>query len=329
MPSTSSTTATQTAIGIDIGGTKISSALVHQTDGLSAFRRESTPDTSEPFLNTLVTMSQGLQKEHGGKNGQLVGIGIATAGIVDTERGAILGATGNLPAVRGIADTLKTRLEERTGLPVYIENDANAAAYGEAMAGAAKGAKNVLMITLGTGVGTGIIIDGKILHGAHFSAGEGGHIFIAQHQDRLCTCGKWNCWETYASGTGLGETARRMLRATPNAETTQLMVNHQSIDEVSSHDVVAAWRSGDPLAREILNAWHLHIAMGLGGLINVLDPEAIVVGGGMAQFVDFDKLTALTRERSMTGDVTLLPAQLGNQAGIVGAAYLAINLFGQ
>jgi glucokinase len=312
-----------TAIGIDIGGTKISSGLVNEDQGLHHFQQHPTPDEAEPFLATLATMVQTLSKLTEGPE-PLAGIGIATAGIVDPKRGMILGATGNLPAVRGIP-SLKEALEARTGLPVYVENDANAAAYGETRGGAAKGAASVLMITLGTGVGTGIIIDGKILHGAHFSAGEGGHIFIAQHQERLCTCGRWNCWEAYASGTGVRETAHRLLHATPNAEHSQIMVNRRAIEEVTTHDVIAAWKSGDPLAQEILNAWHQHIAIGLGGLINVLDPEVVVVGGGMAQFVDFEKLRMLTQERSMPQGIRLVPAQLGNQAGIVGAAYLALE----
>jgi glucokinase len=314
---------TRTAIGIDIGGTKISSAWVRPNQELQDFQHRPTPEESGPFLSTLVgmvgTLRQGLS--------DLVGVGIATAGIVDVERGAILGATGNLPAVRGIS-SLKEALERETGLPVYIENDANAAAYGEAKAGAAKGCKNMLMITLGTGVGTGILIDGKILHGAHFSAGEGGHICIADGKDRLCTCGKWNCWETYASGTGLAQTAQRMLRATPNAENSQLMQHHQSINEITTHDVIAAWKSGDPLASEMLDAWHYHIATGLGSIINLLDPEMVVVGGGMAQFVNFERLTELTRQRSMVPSTRLVPAELGNQAGIVGAAYLALDHFG-
>lgn len=314
---------TRTAIGIDIGGTKISSALVNETQGLYEFQQSATPDEAEPFLTTLTTMAKALAQQ-AGDGPSLSGIGIATAGIVDPVRGMILGATGNLPAVRGIP-SLKAALEERTGLSVYVENDANAAVYGEAKAGAAKGASSVLMITLGTGVGTGILIDGKILHGAHFSAGEGGHIFIAQQQDRLCTCGRWNCWEAYASGTGVRETAHRLLHATPNARHSQIMVNHKSIEDVTTHDVIAAWKSGDPLAQEIINAWHNHIAIGLGGLVNVLDPEVIVVGGGMAQFVDFEKLQQLTQERSMPQGIRIVPAQLGNQAGIVGAAYLALE----
>jgi glucokinase len=323
MMQTSPSINTQWAIGLDIGGTKMSSALVNPEGQMNGFQHIATPTESELFLNaieTLVKEHQRVEPQH-----SFLGLGIATAGIVDPIEGKILGATGNLPAVRGIS-SLKQILESRLGIPVMVENDANAAAYGEARGGAAKGFRNVLMITLGTGVGTGIIIDGKILHGAHFSAGEGGHIFISQAKERLCTCGKWDCWETYASGTGLGKTAHRMLKATPNADTSQLMVGKTSVEEVTTHDVIAAFRSGDPLAEKMLDAWHVHVATGLASLLNVLDPDITVVGGGMAQFVDFPTLLRLTQERSMVagGDgLNLVPATLGNQAGIVGAAFLA------
>lgn len=315
---------TGAAIGIDIGGTKISAARLgwSQTE-IQGYREDSTPHQADAFVGTLLTLVRQLQAE----SDSIVGIGIATAGIVDTQRGEILGSTGNLPALREIP-SLKKALEAETGLPVLLENDANAAAYGEHCVGAARGSNHTLMVTLGTGVGTGIVIDGKLVHGAHFSAGESGHIAISMNHERLCTCGRWDCWETYASGTGLAQTARRLLKATPNAEGTQLMAGKTDIEQVTTRDVVAAWRSKDPLAQQMMDNWHTHIATGLGSLLNVLDPEIVVVGGGMAQFVNFTLLTELTQQRAMTPGVKLVPAQLGNQAGIVGAAYLAWDALG-
>lgn len=335
---TTATRQVQTALGIDIGGTKISSGIVHAEQGLSHFQEAPTPKEQGPFIDTLAEMVQTLKDKSGSSQVDLtqevltqevlIGVGIATAGIVDPYQGAILGATGNLPAVQGIAGKLKTILEDRIGLPVYIENDANAAAYGECQHGAAKGKKHVLMVTLGTGVGTGIVIDGKMLHGAHFCAGEGGHIFIAQNQDRKCTCGRWNCWEAYASGSGFTQTARETVKALDDKNQAKAIAgeNNTDWDRITSHQVIAAWKAGDPLAQSILNTWHEHVALGIGALCNVLDPEVVVVGGGMAQFVNFEKLTQQVSALSMP-PVSLLPAALGNQAGIIGAASLAMNHF--
>jgi glucokinase len=150
--------------------------------------------------------------------------------------------------------------------------------------------------------------------------------------ERLCTCGKWDCWETYASGTGLAETARRLLEAAPNAEYSKLVASKPGgIPAVTTHDVVNAWRSGNALALEMMDTWHTHIAVGLGSLINILDPARVVVGGGMAQFVDFKLLTERTMPRTMypanlpsdIAPLAIVPAELGNQAGLVGAACLA------
>jgi glucokinase len=323
----------QTALGIDIGGTKISSGIVHSLKGLSQFQEAPTPKEQGPFIETLAEMAQTLMSKVNSSQEELMGVGIATAGIVDPYQGAILGATGNLPAVQGIAGKLKSILEDRIGLPVYIENDANAAAYGECQHGAAKGKKHVLMVTLGTGVGTGIVIDGKMLHGAHFCAGEGGHIFIAQHEDRKCTCGRWNCWEAYASGSGFTQTARETIKALEDKTLAKAIAGESNVenntdwDSITSHQVIAAWKTGDPLAQSILDVWHEHVALGIGALCNVLDPEVVIIGGGMAQFVNFEKLTQRVSALSMP-PVSLLPAALGNQAGIIGAASLAMAYFG-
>jgi glucokinase len=189
------------------------------------------------------------------------------------------------------------------------------------------------MVTLGTGVGTGIVIDGKMLHGAHFSAGEGGHIFIAHNEDRKCTCGRWNCWEAYASGSGFTQTARETVKALEDKTLARAIAGENSgenktdWDSITSHQVISAWKAGDALAQSILDAWHEHVALGIGALCNVLDPEVVVVGGGMAQFVNFEKLTQRVSQLSMP-PVSLVPAALGNQAGIIGAASLAMNHFG-
>ena len=208
---------------------------------------------------------------------------------------------------------------------MVIENDANAAAYGEVRAGAAKGYHDVLMVTLGTGVGTGFIIHDQLIRGAHFSAGEGGHIAIATTKTRLCTCGRWDCWEAYASGTGFAKTAQLLLEATPNAKSSLMLQSHKPINKINSYDVINALQQEDNIAIEVIDQWHHDIAIGLGSLLNVLDPEVIVIGGGMMQVVDFEKLTDLTQERAMYKPIKIVPALLENKAGLVGAAYLALE----
>ncbi|WP_373532608.1 ROK family protein [Vampirovibrio sp.] len=314
----------QAPIGIDIGGTKINAAVVKtnpQTgeDELLSMMNSPTPEDSETFLNTLVDMIQRLHAEH-----QVSGVGISTAGVVDSIHGRILGSTGNMPALKNLCN-LKELLEAKIGLPVHMENDANAAAYGEWRTGAAKGAQNMFAITLGTGVGMGIVFNGQMYRGSHFYAGEGGHIAIGHKRERKCTCGRWDCWEAYASGTGLQTTAELIVEAAPETAQQEFKSKYCENGVVTTYAVIAAWKNDNHIGVQIMDEWHNHIAVGLSSLINVMDPDMIVVGGGLAQFVDFNLLLERTRERSMSHAFKLVPAALGNHAGIVGAAYLAIE----
>jgi glucokinase len=286
------------SIGIDIGGTKMSSALVDtksQSDDpkqlMSNFQELPTPKDSEGFIQTLLTLIE-RQRE---ASPNVTAIGISTAGTVDTRIGKVMGATGNLPGIRGV-ENLKERLEAATGLYVHAENDANAAAYGECRAGAGRGMDDIVMVTLGTGVGTGIVMNGKMIRGGHFAAGEGGHIPLSNSQERKCTCGRWDCWEAFASGTGLAATAQKYL-ASASSEDRELFlaISGKSASDVHTHQVIEAYKAGNPLAKTMLDAWHQHVALGLRAVLNLLDPEAIVIGGGMAQFVDFPKLHDITR----------------------------------
>ncbi len=314
----------QTTVGVDIGGTKISAALVkpQETDTeklMSHFQEASTPDELPAFLDTLEKHIKTLQAQQ-----PVATVGISTAGVVDTVQGKIIGSTGNLPAVQGPLE-LKRILEERVNLPVHVENDANAAAYGEYRVGAGKGYQNVVAVTLGTGVGTGLIINGKMIQGSHFSAGEGGHMAIGHYQERQCTCGRWDCWEIYASGTGLRETALQMLNNVSASDREPFLKGGITLEELTTHEVIDAWQEGSLLAKEMMDQWHFHISLGIRNIINLLDPDIIVVGGGMAQFVNFDYLTRITKVQSMPAEIRLVPASLGNNAGIMGAACLAFD----
>ena len=316
-----------TAIGIDIGGTKINAALVEP--GLRGYdnvlgdtappslMNVPTPTDPTVFLETLASMINTLA------TGQPVAaVGISTAGVVDSINGRILGSTGNMPALRTLSN-LRELLEQRIQLPIHIENDANAAAYGEWRCGAAIGATNMFAITLGTGVGMGIVFNNALYRGSHFYAGEGGHIAIDYHRKRQCTCGRWDCWEAFASGKGLQTTAERNVSAASESLRQEFLETYCQDNIITTYAVIAAKKAGHRIGIQVLDDWHHHIAVGLGSLINVMDPDMIVVGGGLAQFVDFDLLTERTRERTMSNAFRLVPAKLGNYAGIVGAACLA------
>ncbi len=321
-PMTERTLLTQPTVGIDIGGTKINAAIVVPDapageDCWRSLLNAHTPADSETFLRTLSDMINQLKQES-----PIQAVGIATAGVVDSIHGQILGSTGNMPALTHLRN-LKERVEAEVQLPVHVENDANAAAYGEWCYGAAQGARNMFAITLGTGVGMGIVFNGQMYRGSHFYAGEGGHIAISYRRERKCTCGRWDCWEAFASGTGLQKTAELAVEAATETAQAEFKAKYCTNEEVTTYAVIAAWKDGNPIGHQIMDEWHHHIAVGLGSLINVMDPDMIVVGGGLAQFVNFDLLLERTRERSMSAAFNLVPATLGNYAGIVGAAYLA------
>ncbi|OGI04202.1 MAG: hypothetical protein A2Y25_08845 [Candidatus Melainabacteria bacterium GWF2_37_15] len=262
-------------LGIDIGGTKIFFACVDQEKVVSDVISYATPDTAQGILNCVC---EGIEKFH-----HIKAIGIATAGTVDLKNSQVTGSTGNLP--QGYSDlNFGKVLKEKFNVPVFVENDANAAAYAEYKAGSARGHNNTITITLGTGVGGGIIVDGKLLRGTTGAAAEVGHIPITWEKRRKCTCGLWDCWEAYASGTAY----------------------HKYKD---SYDV-----------------WEEYVSMGLSALINVFEPESIILSGGMAKLVNYETLRNRVKQRVLIADTQILPAKFENYAGLLGAALLAENL---
>jgi len=311
-------------IGIDIGGTKINAAIMIPGESspekaLNGWLTSPTPKDADTFLNTLVNMVLALQEKE-----SIAAVGISTAGVVDPMNGEVLGSTGNVPALQKLRP-LQQLLEKEVRLPVHIENDANAAAYGEYIMGAAKTTRNMFAVTLGTGVGMGLICEGRLYRGAHFFAGEGGHIAISHTHQRKCTCGRWDCWEAFASGTGLNTTAELALESASESVRQEFLQAYSADGQALTYAVVAACKDKNRLGQSIMDDWHHHVSVGVSSLINVLDPDAVVIGGGLAPFVNFDLLTERVRERSMSNNFQLLPAILGNHAGLVGAGYLALE----
>ncbi len=310
------------ALGIDIGGTKISMACVQNGEIISQILTYNTPKSAKGILETVLNGTEALVSEFAPTS-----IGIATAGAVNRENTKVISSTGNLP--NGYSDiNLKEEIEKKFNTKTLLENDANAAAYAEFKVGAAKGQMNTITITLGTGVGGGIIVDGKLLRGKSGAAAEVGHIPLSWEKKRQCTCGDWDCWEAYASGTGYAITAREMASKIP-LEYRSEFLKDKNVDKLTTHDIISGIKQGDEFCIKIHEAWLEFVLMGLISLTNVFDPESIVLSGGMAKFIDFDDLNKKLDKRCNITKTRIMNASAGNNAGIIGAAMLAIEKFSE
>jgi glucokinase len=305
------------AVGVDLGGTKIRAAAIMDSQLVSEPRQVPTPNGPENIVQAVLDLVLGFQKEF-----VLSGIGIATAGIVNCDTGEIVGSTGNLPGWTGTP--LKQVLEEKTMLPTLVDNDANAAAYGEASARHMMHTTCVSVVTLGTGIGGGLILKGKLYRGAHWGGGEIGHIRIAMGNKRLCTCGLFDCWEAYGAGRGLVTTAKDILSGLSSNQTPLCSKG----DKLTTHDIVDAARSGDIVAQRAMETWHEHIASGMVNLAHILDPDAFIVTGGLADCVDFGLLHEMVTDRCLPRigeSLEIYKSELGGMAGIIGAGQLVLD----
>lgn len=305
------------ALGIDLGGTKIASALVLNNQLISQPRRIPTPNGADKIIEALSHLITDFQSQH-----LVAGVGIATAGIVNVETGEVVGSTGNLPGWEGTQ--VKRIIEHSTMLPVHVENDANAAAYAECSAAGLGDRPCIITITLGTGIGSGIVLHGKLYRGAHWAAGECGHIRIAMDNRRLCTCGLWDCWEAFASGGGFRATAHELLTGVTSKQSE--LVN--LAERLSTEDVIAAASGGDIIAKKVITLWHEHIVAGLTTLAHSFDPDCFFITGGMSKFVDFNLLAELIADRTLPriGEkLSIRPSMLGDHAGLIGAGQLLLD----
>jgi len=307
-------------LGIDIGGTKISMACVIDGKITGEVKTWSTSKSAEGIKETVLNGVEEFSKEY-----KIYAAGIATAGAVNRENTKVVGSTGNLPDGYSNID-FKEEIENKFGIKTLIENDANAAAYAEFKAGAAKGHMNTITVTLGTGVGGGIITDGKLLRGKSGKAAEVGHMPLSWEKKRPCTCGDWDCWEAYASGTGYAVTAREMLSLIP-AERRSEFFRDKSIDKITTHDIITGLKTGDEFCSNVHQIWIEFVLMGLISLTNIFDPDSIVLSGGMAKFVDFEDLNRKLNERCHISKTKIIHACAGNNAGIIGTAMLALEAF--
>ena len=314
-------------IGIDLGGTFIKLALLDEQLRLTSQDRRPTPADSGPdaVVEAMASGAEALLDAAGAGKPDVAGVGIGSPGPLDLDAGVVIGMP-NLTGFEGFP--LRDRLAERLALPAALENDANAAALGEFLVGAARDVRHMVLLTLGTGVGSGIVIDGRLVHGAHGLGGEVGHLLVAPG-GRPCGCGQSGCLERYASATYLAQHARKLLdQGRPTALANVLA----ETGEITAEHVQLAAADGDELAKEVWAEAIDALAVACVGLARVLDPDLVVFGGGMANAGD--ALIAPLRRRFHELHWRLTPprtqlalATLGNDAGVIGAAGVAWQQF--
>jgi glucokinase len=312
-------------IGVDVGGTKVAVGAVDEQGRIVEKLKRSTPSASPERAAQVVgdAIIEMLSRH------QADAVGIGAAGFVDAIRSSVLFAP-NLP---WRDEPLKKEIEDRVGLPVVVENDANAAAWAETILGAGRGHEHVILIAVGTGIGAGIVINGRLYRGQWGMAGEPGHFRVVPG-GRPCGCGSRGCWEQYASGNALVAEARELARRSPGAAARLLQLGGGTVEGISGEQVTQAAREGDAAALrcfEIVGSW---LGLGLAALAAILDPACFVIGGGVSEAGD---LLISPARAAFTDGLTGGPhrtwaeirlAELGADAGVIGAADLARRVLG-
>src|SRR5579875_890078 len=308
------------AIGIDVGGTKILGGVVDEKGMVLARARRVTPARDpEQIVRMIVSIVEELRRVAAGP---YEGIGLAVPGQFDERRGSFV-RIANL-ALMGFP--FRSRLEEALGEPVRIENDTNAAALGEWCGGAGDGHAHFIYLALGTGIGAGVIVHGRLLRGAHGAAGEIGHT-VVEKDGPQCPCGNRGCLEIFASGGALARRAAELAELRPDS---LLAAWKREGRDITASDLFRAADQGDAPSRAIVDEAMRYLAVGVNNLIELFDPTAIAIGGGMAQLGDrlLARLTAAIRlQRPGSPDVSgrLTQARLGDNAGLVGAAAIVLQ----
>ena len=320
-------TATPLAVGVDVGGTRIKAGLVDEhgrvvheiqrrTPG-----RSTSPDVVEDVVVAVVTelLARPEARDRG-----TAGVGIGAAGFVAADRGTVVFA----PHLSWRDEPLREKVAARLGVPVVVENDANAAAWAEHRFGAARGESHLVMVTLGTGIGGAVLVDGRVQRGRHGLAGEFGHMTVVP-DGRRCECGNRGCWEQYASGSVLRRTALEVLEAGGPPAVGLADACGGDRDRLQGEDVTGAARAGDSTAVELVAEVGRWLGLGLVNLVAALDPGTVVVGGGGSEAGDLllgparETLASHLTGRGHRPVPAVRAAALGVRAGLVGAADLA------
>lgn len=315
-------------LGIDIGGTNLVVGAVAD-DGSRVVGEHSRPTDPargpDAILRDLVEMTDHTRAHLGrvAPGAELMGVGIGAPGPLDTRRGIVL-LTPNL----GWVDMpLRDRVAEALGLPAHLDNDANCAVLGESWVGAARGGRYVLGVTIGTGIGGGIVIDGQVHHGASDCAGEIGHMTIDM-DGRRCGCGNYGCLEAYASGPAIARRAIEQVGSGAESSLAELVGG--DLSQVTAQTVYHAATLGDELAREVVRATAQYLGAGLANLVNVFNPDLVVIAGGVTQAGDrlFEPLRRVVAQRAFKPAVDacrIVPGTLGGLAGVFGAAKVHLD----
>jgi glucokinase len=315
-------------IGVDVGGTKVAAGLVDSLGKiLCQVRRPMVADQgAEAGLASVIEAIKALSEPDQGRRACFRGIGICSPGPLDPKTGIVINPP-NLPCWREFP--LADEVAQIYKVPVKVDNDANAAGLAEARWGAGRGYGNILYATIGTGIGTGIVLDGRIYHGRTGAAGEGGHISI-DYRGPLCGCGKLGCIEAFAAGPAIAKRARAKLRESGGTKSKMLELAAGDIEAVTSEMVGRAYVQGDALAEEILRETVEFLALWLGNIIDLLDPEAMILGGGVASMLnpfleDLKGGIPCHCVNPRCREVPLLKARYGADSGIAGGAALCSN----
>ena len=311
------------AVGVDVGGTKIAVGVV-ASDGQVLYKAiASTPRDQDDVVEHILAIIKDLQDRYP----DVAAVGVGAAGMIDWPTGHIRWAPNNsysdLP--------LQQLLAEGSGLPAVVENDANAAAWAEAAVGAGAGLGNIIALTIGTGIGAGIILNGELQRGETGIAGEAGHIIVSPRGGELCGCGATGCLEAMASGTALGRAGRLAAAADPAGRIAQLAGAGAG---VTGETVYQAALAGDLTARRLFDELGFWLGAGIASLVNVFDPRLVILGGGLVTTGDLLLVPTLASfERFVFAQPhrkalpALAPARLGTDAGLIGAALLALHQF--
>lgn len=309
-------------IGVDLGGTNIAVGVVDENMKIIGRGKVKTkcPRPAAEIFDDIALAVQMAVKDAGISMDDVVSVGVGTPGSVNKSNGYIEFANNldfnQVPA--------KEMLEERIGKNVYLDNDANCAALGEAVAGIGNGVENFVAVTLGTGVGSGIIVNGKIVVGVNYCAGEMGHTVICAN-GIPCNCGRKGCWEQYSSATALISQTKEAMQNNPDSIMWQMT---GGIDNVSGRTAFDAMRQGDAAATAVVDNYIYYLSIGICNIINTLQPEIICIGGGVShegdyllkplqKYVDEQRYSIYSKVQTK-----IVAAQLGNDAGIFGAALL-------
>lgn len=310
-------------IGIDVGGTNLKAGVVDGEGRILHTKKVPLGawEGGDAFLAKLCTLAEEATAEAGFAKSEVASVGMGFPGVVDDESGVLTYIT-NIP-LRGYP--LREKFQQRWQVPVHLGNDANCAALGEYHAGAGRGSRSLIVVTLGTGVGGGIVLEGKMLTGSNGAAAEVGHMVIVPEGEQ-CNCGRRGCWERYASATALKQQTRAAMRAHPESIMWQLTGG--DADRAEGYTPFDAARQGDAAAQRVCRDYIEYVALGAANLVNIFQPEVIAFGGGVS--AQEDLLEPLARrigeeDFARNGDlaaVKVTRCTLGNDAGIIGAALL-------